>query len=207
MAGSGTPSEPLYSPKANFVNRRTLIFSPSAPTAPLMRSPTLIASSLTNAWSSRQCSSYHLFSLPSTIRSATSGGLPAGTFARNSSRASSTTSLGTLAIEILRRHRRDVHRDIAGQVGELRVARDEVGLAVDFDEHADLAAGVDVAGDEAFVGRPLGLLRGLRRTALDQQRLGLLEVAGGLDERLAAIHHRRARFFAERFDLVGVGLI
>ena len=59
------------------------------------------------------------------------------------------------------------------EFGELRIARDEIGLAVDFDEHADLAAGVNVAGDDAFVGDALGLFRGLRGAALEQQRFCL----------------------------------
>ncbi len=74
-------------------------------------------------------------------------------------------------------------------------------------QNADLTACVDVARDEPFVGGALGLLRGLRRTAFEQQRLSALHVAGGIEQRLAAIHHRRARLFAQRFDLFGFGLI
>jgi hypothetical protein len=45
-----------------------------------------------------------------------------------------------------------VHRDVLEQLLEVLGARDEVRLAVELDEHADLAAGVDVVADCAFVG-------------------------------------------------------
>src|SRR5580700_1826946 len=112
-----------------------------------------------------------------------------------------------LAVEILRRHRGDVHRDIARELAELRIARDEVGLAVDLDEHADLSAGVDVAHDEPFLGDALGLLCSLRRAALEQQRLRAIHVAGRVEQRLPAVHHRSARLLAECLDLVGFGLV
>ena len=38
-----------------------------------------------------------------------------------------------LAVEILRRHRRHVHRDIARQLAKARIARDEIGFAVDLE--------------------------------------------------------------------------
>ena len=43
-----------------------------------------------------------------------------------------------------------MQRDVLGERGEVVVAGDEVGLAVDLDEHADPAVGVDVVGDQAF---------------------------------------------------------
>ena len=46
----------------------------------------------------------------------------------------------------------DVHGDVAEQLLEVVGAGDEVGLAVELEEHADLAAGVDVGSDGAFVG-------------------------------------------------------
>ncbi len=42
--------------------------------------------------------------------------------------------------------------DLIGEGAEHVVARDEIGLAVHFDEHAELAAGGDVLGDDAFAG-------------------------------------------------------
>src|SRR4051794_26689236 len=64
--------------------------------------------------------------------------------------------------DVLRRRRRgDVQRDLAGERLEVLVARDEVRVAVDLDQHPDLAVGVDVGGD--------GALRGL--AAADLERL------------------------------------
>ena len=69
--------------------------------------------------------------------------------------------------DVLRRRRgRDVQRHLAGERLEVLVARDEVGVAVDLDEHADLAAGVDVGRDGALGGLAVADLHGLvaRRT-------------------------------------------
>jgi branched-subunit amino acid ABC-type transport system permease component len=50
-------------------------------------------------------------------------------------------------------------------------ARDEIGFAIDFDDHADLSAGVNVVADQAFAGLARGLLGAaawpfLRRTSI-----------------------------------------
>ena len=66
---------------------------------------------------------------------------------------------------------------------------------------------MNVAAYEPFVRRALGLFLGLRRAAFKQQCLGFCHVATGFDERFAAIHHRRAGLFTQRFDLVGFRLI
>ncbi len=87
------------------------------------------------------------------------------------------------------------------------VARDEVGLAVDLDQHADFAAGVDVRADEPFVGGALGLLLGLRLALFLQQRFGALVVALGLDQRVAAVDHAGAGVFAQALDVVGGGFV
>ncbi len=83
-------------------------------------------------------------------------------------------------VDVQRREAGDLDREVAHQLLELVGARDEVGLAVDLDQHADAAAGVDVAGDEALAGVATGLLGGRRQALLAQQRDGLLEVAVGL---------------------------
>ena len=49
-------------------------------------------------------------------------------------------------------HRRDLHGDVPRELAEVVRVRDEVGLAVEFDEDADAAAGVDVAFDDAVGG-------------------------------------------------------
>src|SRR3954452_15695071 len=52
----------------------------------------------------------------------------------------------------------DVQRDVAGEGDEVLVARDEVGVAVDLDERADLPVGVDVGLDRALGGLAAGQL-------------------------------------------------
>src|SRR4051794_1869978 len=49
-----------------------------------------------------------------------------------------------------RRRGRDVHRDLTREALEVLIAGDEVRVAVDLDEDADLAVGVDVGGDGAL---------------------------------------------------------
>src|SRR5262249_25652530 len=85
---------------------------------------------------------------------------------------------------------------------------DEIGLAVDLDEDADLAAGVDVGADGAIGRRPDRLLGRLRQPALAQQAKGLLGVAGGVAEGLLAVEQSGARLLApllDRFEPHGWG--
>src|SRR3954451_11449107 len=98
---------------------------------------------------------------------------------------------------------RDVQRDVLGEGDELLVGGHEVGVAVDLDEHADLAVGVDVGLDG-----PLGCLSARQLLdllpELDAQELdGLVDVAVGLLERGLAIHHPGARAFAQGLDVLG----
>src|SRR4051794_18293727 len=97
----------------------------------------------------------------------------------------------------------DVHRDLAGEGLEVLVAGHEVGVAVDLDQHADLAVGVDVGGDGALGGLAAAHLQGLV-TELDAQQLdGGVDVAGRLAECVLALHHARARAVAELLALLG----
>ncbi len=64
--------------------------------------------------------------------------------------------------------RGDLQREFLDEGLEVVGARDEVGLAVHLDEHADLAAQVDVGADQALAGGAAGLLRRLREAALAQ---------------------------------------
>src|SRR6266545_323356 len=74
----------------------------------------------------------------------------------------------------------DVQRDVLGEGDEVGVGGDEVGVAVDLDEHADLAVGVDVALDRALGGLAVGELAELV-AHLDAQDLGrVLGVLGVL---------------------------
>ena len=104
------------------------------------------------------------------------------------------------------RHRRracDVQGDLAGELEEVVVARDEVRLALDLDHHADLAVRVDVGGDRALRRRAPAPLRGGGLALHAKDLDGLVHVAGGLDERALGVHHRGAGALAERLDVCG----
>src|SRR5690242_16207158 len=97
----------------------------------------------------------------------------------------------------------DVQGDLAGEADEVVVTRHEVGVAVDLDEHADLAVGVDVGLHGALGGLAAAHLERLVAEADAQQLDGGVEVAVGLAERLLAVHHARARAVAQLLDLRG----
>src|SRR4051812_3801605 len=101
------------------------------------------------------------------------------------------------------RQRGDVQRDVASKRDEVVVARDEVGVAIDLDEHADLAVGVDVGLDRALGGLTAGELGGARDALLAQPGNGGVDVAPGLLEGLLAVHHPRARLVAQGLDVLG----
>ncbi len=63
----------------------------------------------------------------------------------------------------------------------------EIAFAVDFDDHADFSAGMNVVADEALGGLARGFLGRGGLTLLAQDVDGLLDVGIGLDERGAAI--------------------
>ena len=93
--------------------------------------------------------------------------------------------------------------DLAREVGEVVVPGDEVGLAVDLDERADLAVEVDVAARRALGRCALAALGGLGLALHAQQLDRLLGVAVGLLERLLAVHHPRAGALAQRLHVAG----
>ena len=94
-----------------------------------------------------------------------------------------------------------MHGDVVHQFLEVIGAGHKVTLAIHFDEHADLASGVNVAGDGAFLGHAARLLAGHGDSLLAQQHDRLLQIALGFGEGLFAIHHRRSGLFPELFHL------
>src|SRR6185436_215755 len=108
-----------------------------------------------------------------------------------------------IGVDVLGTHPGDLDRQVADELLELVGARDEVGLAVDLDQHADAAARVDVARDEALAGVAARLLRGRRETALAEQDDGLLDVTVSLDEGVLAVHEARAGPLAQLLDRRG----
>src|SRR5579885_3413800 len=84
-------------------------------------------------------------------------------------------------------HRRDLHCDLVRQLAELRVARDEVRLAVQLDQPLPrLAARLFLSA----LDPPLG-----------EQLLGAPEIALGVDQRAPAVHDARAGPLPQRLDL------
>src|SRR3954451_1113944 len=96
----------------------------------------------------------------------------------------------------------DVQRHLPRELLELVGAGHEVGLAVDLDQHSDLAAGVDVAGHHALRGGAAAALGGrcLPLHAQDLDRLvhvALRLLQGGL-----GVHDAGARALAQGLDVL-----
>src|SRR5919109_725990 len=90
--------------------------------------------------------------------------------------------------------KRDVHGDVLRQPFEPLGLGDEIGLAVELQEHAELRrqvrVGLVLVGVHDAFGRcPPGPSGGVRKTPLPQDPLGGVDVAAGLLERLLAVHH------------------
>ena len=82
---------------------------------------------------------------------------------------------------------------------ELVRARDEVRFAVDFDQHAELRAGVDVAGNEPLLGGARGLFGRRSDAAFAKHHFRFRQLALGLEQCTLAFHHARAGALAELF--------
>ena len=92
-----------------------------------------------------------------------------------------------------------MHGDVVAKLLEGFGAGDEIGLAIDFDEHANLAAGVNVTADQTFAGFALGLFGGGSLALFAEDVDGLLDIAGGFNQRGAAIGKARVGTVAQLF--------
>src|ERR1035437_5266426 len=102
-----------------------------------------------------------------------------------------------LGLHIARVAGRDVHRDVLEQLLEVLGAGHEVALAIQFEQYADLAAGVNIGAHRALVGRAGGLLLRRGHAPLAQHHKGILDISLGLLQRLQAVAHRRAGLLAQ----------
>ena len=93
--------------------------------------------------------------------------------------------------------------DVFRKRTELVVAGDKIRLAVDLDHHADFAADVNIALDEAFLGDAVSLLGGRRRAFFAQQRDGFLDVTVGFNQGAFAVHETRTCVGAQLIDHLG----
>ena len=113
------------------------------------------------------------------------------------STVTSPTLAALIALDVGAALQRDL-RDHLDEALELLVARNEIGLRVDFD-HDALGARRQRA-DQAFRRDAAGLLGGLRQALLAQPILRFLHVAVGFGEGCLAVHHARAGRLAQFLD-------
>ncbi len=91
------------------------------------------------------------------------------------------------AANVARINGSDVHGHVVAKLFEGLGAGNEIALAVNFDDNADFAAGMNIMADQAFGGFARSFLGGGSLTLLAQNVDGLFDVAVGFDERGAAI--------------------
>src|SRR5215216_4944680 len=103
--------------------------------------------------------------------------------------------------DVLGVHRRDVDRDLAGELLEVLVSSNEVGFTKDFDEGALPRIGVDVGGDHALLRAACAALGGRGRALLAEDLDRLLLITLGLLERVLYMHHQGAGAPPQRLDL------
>src|SRR5580693_2025316 len=107
-----------------------------------------------------------------------------------------------LAADVLHRRRgRDLYRHLVGEAHEVVVLGDEVGVAVDLDQHAHLRARVHVRLHRALRGRALAQILDFLALLHAQDLDRLLDVSLRLRQRLLAVHHPRARALAQRLHV------
>ncbi len=104
----------------------------------------------------------------------------------------------------------DVHGHVVAKLFERIRARDEIAFAIDFDDHADFAAGMNIVADQAFGGFARGLLGrgGLALFAQDLDSLlneflvvgRITQLGGRLDKRGAAITEASVRKLSQFLD-------
>src|SRR6185437_3288613 len=100
----------------------------------------------------------------------------------------------------------DLQGDVARELDEVLVVGDEVGVAVDLDQHADARAGVDVGLHGALGGLALAEILDLLALLHAQDLDRPVDVALGLGEGFLAVHHARAGALAQRLDVLGCDL-
>src|SRR6476646_10625871 len=93
-----------------------------------------------------------------------------------------------------------MQRDIFYELSEILVSRYEISLAIHLYENTYLALQMNVRGDYSLLCRTCGLFRGGRDAFRTQDRFGLVQIAGALDESTLAIPESGIGLFAELLD-------
>jgi hypothetical protein len=97
----------------------------------------------------------------------------------------------------------DVHGDVVAKLLEGIGARDEIAFAIDFDDHADFSASMNIVADEAFGGFARGFLGRGGLTLFAEDVDGLLDVTAGFDQGSTTIAEPRVGEFSEFFYELG----
>src|SRR5882672_8361497 len=108
-----------------------------------------------------------------------------------------------LAPHIARIQRRHVHGDIVRKLLERIRARHEIGFAVQFHEHTNLAARVNVAAHEPFAGLALRFLRRGRLAFFAKNLDSFLDVSIGFDKRCSTIAETSSCSLTKFFHKLG----
>ena len=97
----------------------------------------------------------------------------------------------------LRICRGDMHCDIAHQFLEIIRARDEIRLAIHFNQDAQLGARVDVCSHGSLLGGARRFLAGGGNAALAQHYFGVGDISLCFCESALALHHSSPGSLAE----------
>ena len=108
---------------------------------------------------------------------------------------------------VFRHHQRpwqpgNLYSDVVRELLEVVRTGHEVRLAVNLNQHADAATGVDVALHKSLAGLAVGTLGRGSDTLLAEVSYRLLDVAVAGFERALAVHHARAGHLAQLSNLV-----
>ena len=187
----------------NRANRLTWMFSPVLAEACRTNSAIETSGSRTHAWSMSTTDRKYASILPSTILTARWAGFPlARTSASNARRRCATVSGGSASrVTAIGAAPATCSARYCTSVVEILGASDEVRLAVDLDQHAELAVVMDVALDDALAGGSFpALLRG-DRALRAQLGDGQLEIAAHAVEGRFALEDAGARASPELLDV------
>ncbi len=100
--------------------------------------------------------------------------------------------------------RGDVQCDVFNELTKILVPGHEVGLAIHFHEHADLALQVNVRGHDAFLRRPRGFFSRAGDSFHSQNRLRFFWITAALRQSALAIHKASAGLFTELLNQLWV---
>ena len=163
----------------------------------------VLASSLTNGWSSRTLSRRPSGELALDDLLADVLGLVGDLLQQEPLLVLELVGGHVLAADVHRVGAEDVDGQVLAELAELLVAGDEVGLAVDLDHRPLLAVVVDVDLDPPGVGGPAGAVLGVLAVLGLGQLDGLLLVAVGLFQERLALHQAEPGLLAKLIDGLG----